>query len=769
MPLLLAWLIHGVALAATIYGLLRLTRGPSAAMRYAIYWSALIVVLALPLASFARVPSWLSPLSSSPLSPLSLLSQLSPSLRSLPAAPQATTQARHEDADHVAARGASSSDAPTGAPSAASSAASAGNSSGASASTSAAATAVGAGAGAGAPTSTAKAATSATAAPSRQSWSWPTVELPRLPDWLVAIAIGLWLGTVLLALLRVALGIDAIQRLKASCRPFPAARARRLTGWHDARRRGRLVELCLCDDVASASFLGLTRPVIAISPALAATLSDEELDLTVLHEFAHVQRRDDWTKLAQLTVVAICGWHPAVRLLDRAIDLERESACDDWVVRATGAPRSYARCLVKIAETMPRATEALVPGAHGAEAPMETRIKRLLDKGRARGAWAPLPAAATAVAMAMLALMITHASPLPRIVRTAAPAQQMNAAARGNAMRAPDAATSLALRRGTTPRRGDVVDASADIPPQPASSLATSDITERATSTSPASLAAASLTELPQNVAAESDGSFALAPPAARGDRAVRPVRTTSAQTPSILAASMSPFASRPRSRQQLTPRDAQPRDVADGVRNDSMIAGALSQELPASATSSLRPAPTSTSTPRPTPAQPATQTPAQTIAQHAPAGSASASAPASAPGSGSASGSRLTTFPIERAPVSPIGLSAANSAAANDGDDDDDPAPGAGGSSAAEGRADSHAPWGAGAVGGGLKAASLATGDGLKDASTATGSGVRTAGAVTGRATGAAATKTAGGLKKAGAETGHAFGRVKRAFGSIF
>lgn len=345
MPFLLAWLLHGIILAALVRGALRLAGKTSAATRYAVAWAALAIVLALPAALLTPRLAIVLP----------TFGTTTVGASQLPTGDAARTSSAEPPAS-IAAAGAQS----------------------------------------------------------------PLVRLPNVPDWLAALAIGLWLGVVSLGLFRITLGVDAILRLKASSRPFPAGRARKLTGWRAVRRQGRLVELRLSDDVASASFLGLTRPVIAISPALAASLTDEELDLTVLHEFAHVQRWDDWSKLAQLLVMAVCGWHPGVRLLDRTIDLERESACDDWVVRRTGSARGYARCLVKIVQTMPQATTSLVPGAYNAETPMETRVKRLLDAARPRHAWAPLAATATTCAAAAVALMLTQLAPIGTLVGHAA-------------------------------------------------------------------------------------------------------------------------------------------------------------------------------------------------------------------------------------------------------------------------------------------------------------------------------------------------------------
>lgn len=352
MPFLLAWLLHGIILASLVRGALRFAGKTSAATRYAVAWATLAIVLALPAAL------------------------LTPRLAIVLPMFDTTTVGASQTTSAPAAVSVPAASAP------------------------------------GAASSSAEAPSSLPAA----STPSPLVRLPNVPDWLAALAIGLWLGVVSLGLLRITLGVDAILRLKASSRPFPAARARKLTGWRAVRRQGRLVELRLSDDVASASFLGLTRPVIAISPSLAASLTDEELDLTVLHEFAHVQRWDDWSKLAQLLVMAVCGWHPGVRLLDRTIDLERESACDDWVVRRTGSARGYARCLVKIVQTMPQATTSLVPGAYNAKTPMETRVKRLLDAARPRHAWAPLAASATTCAAAAVALMLTQLAPIGTLV-----------------------------------------------------------------------------------------------------------------------------------------------------------------------------------------------------------------------------------------------------------------------------------------------------------------------------------------------------------------
>jgi hypothetical protein len=111
-------------------------------------------------------------------------------------------------------------------------------------------------------------------------------------------------------------------------------------------------------------------------------LKDDELDQIVVHEWAHVQRRDDLARLAQRLVVALAGLHPAVWWIERQLNVERETACDDWAVNATGSARGLAVCLTKLASLPGRPSDpALLPAAL-LSSELTTRVVRLLDPRR---------------------------------------------------------------------------------------------------------------------------------------------------------------------------------------------------------------------------------------------------------------------------------------------------------------------------------------------------------------------------------------------------
>ena len=90
----------------------------------------------------------------------------------------------------------------------------------------------------------------------------------------------------------------------------------------------------ISDNVSSAAVFGIWSPVIAVGPSLLARLSDEDLDRVVIHEWAHVQRRDD-VDLLQVVTRALVGWHPGVWWIDRQLHMEREAACDERAIRLT--------------------------------------------------------------------------------------------------------------------------------------------------------------------------------------------------------------------------------------------------------------------------------------------------------------------------------------------------------------------------------------------------------------------------------------------------
>ena len=68
--------------------------------------------------------------------------------------------------------------------------------------------------------------------------------------------------------------------------------------------------------------------------------------LLLLHELAHLKRRDHWVRWLELVVAGLYWWHPVVWWARRALREAEEQCCDAWVVWAMpDRSRTYASCL----------------------------------------------------------------------------------------------------------------------------------------------------------------------------------------------------------------------------------------------------------------------------------------------------------------------------------------------------------------------------------------------------------------------------------------
>jgi beta-lactamase regulating signal transducer with metallopeptidase domain len=265
--------------------------------------------------------------------------------------------------------------------------------------------------------------------PSAQAIDAAGLTLPMPPAWLIFMAVGLWTGIVVAHVCRLALGVRALRRLVASSSPFDAEHVARLTRWQAARRSGRAAELRVSSEIAGACAVGFGRPIIVVSTQLASAMNDEALE-AIVHEYAHLQRYDEWGRVIQCLVLAFARWHPAVLWISRQIDVEREIACDQRVVARACAPLAYARNLAEVAEFIATARGSapqLAPGSSTATPMLRLRVERLLRFAPIRNRSFAMYASASVLAMVVAAALWLSQLPLlvtfeARVAQVAAPA-----------------------------------------------------------------------------------------------------------------------------------------------------------------------------------------------------------------------------------------------------------------------------------------------------------------------------------------------------------
>ncbi len=145
-------------------------------------------------------------------------------------------------------------------------------------------------------------------------------------------------------------------------------------GLPDARTPS--IRIAETDAVATAMTLGVFRPWILL-PREHRLWEPELLRAVLLHELAHVRRRDCLVQWLPNVVCAVYWFNPLVWLARSEMLCESERACDDAVIRSGLSGSAFARDLVEIAQSMNSKGDSLMSTAVTTK--LERRIRRLLD------------------------------------------------------------------------------------------------------------------------------------------------------------------------------------------------------------------------------------------------------------------------------------------------------------------------------------------------------------------------------------------------------
>ncbi|MFA5394122.1 MAG: M56 family metallopeptidase [Candidatus Ratteibacteria bacterium] len=130
---------------------------------------------------------------------------------------------------------------------------------------------------------------------------------------------------------------------------------------------------------------GLLNPVLVVPRQVLTKFKSGELEHIILHELAHLKRRDVLTNWLQALAQTLYFFNPLVWYVNRQIRLEREQSCDDWALQVKkGERKEYADALLKIIELCPKPT-GLALNVVGISEPftsMRRRLEMVMDTGR---------------------------------------------------------------------------------------------------------------------------------------------------------------------------------------------------------------------------------------------------------------------------------------------------------------------------------------------------------------------------------------------------
>ena len=258
----------------------------------------------------------------------------------------------------------------------------------------------------------------------------PPIAPAKEPVGIIPIVAAIWFAGALLVLLRLAFGTWRVGQLA-----------------RDGSRVEDGVWLSLTQRLANR--LGVTRPLILLRgerlavpvtwgivypavllPQDADTWSEERRRFVLVHEMAHVKRFDALTQLLAQISVAVFWFDPLVWIAAHQMRVEREHACDDYVLRDGTAPSLYAGELLEMVRSIgtpshDRAAPAFAALAMARRSEFEGRMLAILDPRLDRHTLTRRGTLMTALIVALLTLPLAALRPYQQPTANTAAAETL--------------------------------------------------------------------------------------------------------------------------------------------------------------------------------------------------------------------------------------------------------------------------------------------------------------------------------------------------------
>ena len=231
------------------------------------------------------------------------------------------------------------------------------------------------------------------------------------------LIVAVWLIGFVFFLFRLGGGLWQIQRLRTRGLNAPDAlwleKTQVLASKIGVSRSVKLLESAWVNTPLT---IGWLKPAILLPIGLLNQLSQAEVEAVLAHELAHIARRDWVFNLLQAFIETIFYYHPAVWWVSQIIRRERENACDDVALAATGNPIAFARALVQVQELATLApTLALAMSGGKRRRPLLERVRRILNQAPQQQHQVMEKITATVILFVLLALIGLRANSVPSL------------------------------------------------------------------------------------------------------------------------------------------------------------------------------------------------------------------------------------------------------------------------------------------------------------------------------------------------------------------
>lgn len=229
----------------------------------------------------------------------------------------------------------------------------------------------------------------------------------------------LWIAGVVLTLLPVAVAQIRIRLLARGASPANDRWTKLIATTPSIAQFAGRIRILESGETAMPMTWGVLRPTLLV-PAGADRWPDWQCRDILLHELAHVDRRDCLTQLVAQIACAVYWFNPLAWVASHRMRVERELACDDRVINAGSRAADYASNLLDVARSL-RAPSMTSHTAIAMARPSQLsgRLLAVLDNRRNRRTVNRRFAAGTSFAALAVALPLASLTPASAATTTA--------------------------------------------------------------------------------------------------------------------------------------------------------------------------------------------------------------------------------------------------------------------------------------------------------------------------------------------------------------
>jgi len=194
-----------------------------------------------------------------------------------------------------------------------------------------------------------------------------------------SLIVTIWFIIFMARCVKILSGLVHIQRIRHyktnPVSDFWAERIKALAQRLNIKKHILLLESALIKVPAVVGFL---KPTILVPIGLLNKLSQEEVESILMHELAHIRRKDYLFNLLQCFIDIIFFFNPAVLWISSLIRNERENCCDDIAVNETKSKKQFIQALVSFHQYNAAAPKYAMPFA-ARKTKLVDRVKRLVN------------------------------------------------------------------------------------------------------------------------------------------------------------------------------------------------------------------------------------------------------------------------------------------------------------------------------------------------------------------------------------------------------